>query len=201
MTDLLYLVRHGQSTWNAARRTQGQLAGPPLTPRGRQQAEQAAMLIANDIARAGREFHRVVSSDLVRAFQTATILGRRLKLPVTLDQDLREQSLGSLEGLTYDESLALGAAHDWTDPDAAPGNGESPRAVFTRMARALARTSGRNVVIVSHGDALRYALGGLAGYAVGDCSWIEIQSGAVYAADADGVRKVEKLTPAQDPQA
>lgn len=70
----LLLVRHGESTWNVAGRMQGQTASPALTDRGRRQAVEAgAQLLA-----LGAE--RLLTSDLLRARQTAAIIGRTLGL-------------------------------------------------------------------------------------------------------------------------
>src|SRR5712692_84938 len=60
----LLLVRHGESTWNAARRIQGQL-DPPLSERGAEQARELAARMRG---------HRPVAlycSDLCRTWQTA----------------------------------------------------------------------------------------------------------------------------------
>ena len=67
------LVRHGQSEWNLRRLPQGQTAHPRLTARGRRQAARAATLISDDLAAGGLTVERIVSSDLVRAVQTARI--------------------------------------------------------------------------------------------------------------------------------
>ena len=53
MTDLLVLVRHGESTWNAEHRLQGQ-QDPPLSERGREEARAAARVVAGlDSRRSG----------------------------------------------------------------------------------------------------------------------------------------------------
>src|SRR3954468_19309435 len=62
MTDLLVLVRHGESTWNAEQRLQGS-RDPPLSERGREQARAAARVVAA----LGLPAERSVSSDLSRA--------------------------------------------------------------------------------------------------------------------------------------
>src|SRR3954471_11917270 len=87
-TDRLFLVRHGESTYNAEGRLQGQ-ADPPLTPRGRAEAETLAGLLD------GVAPERVVSSDLVRARETAALLGH----PDTpTDPRLREIHVGEWAG-------------------------------------------------------------------------------------------------------
>lgn len=94
MTRLL-LVRHGESTWNADGRWQGQ-ADPPLTDRGREQAATAAAAIGTIDA--------IVTSDLERAAETGAIIARSLGVePVLVEPRLRERDAGSLSGLTRPE--------------------------------------------------------------------------------------------------
>src|SRR5688572_19392365 len=88
----LLLLRHGQSTWNADGRWQGQ-ADPPLSPLGEEQARDAARRLAPG------QFSRVLASDLRRARQTAEILADALRLPVEVDPDLREIDVGDWQGL------------------------------------------------------------------------------------------------------
>ena len=94
MTRIL-LVRHGESTWNADGRWQGQ-ADPPLTDRGRTQAALAAGSVGTVDA--------IVTSDLERAAETGAIIARFLGVePVVTEPRLRERDAGSLSGLTRDE--------------------------------------------------------------------------------------------------
>jgi len=94
MTRIL-LVRHGESTWNADGRWQGQ-ADPPLSARGREQAECAASAIGTVDA--------IVTSDLERAADTGAILARILGVePVAVHPDLRERDAGPISGLTRPE--------------------------------------------------------------------------------------------------
>jgi probable phosphoglycerate mutase len=172
----LHLVRHGQSEWNLTRRLQGQVAHVPLTPLGIEQARTAADALA------GRRIAAVHSSDLLRAQQTAEVIGTALRLPVQLDPELREQSYGSLEGLPSADVLAT-APYDFTDPDARAPGGESLREVYDRIGRCLAgyaqRYDGRECVLVSHGDAIRAGLAWLDGAGPGDMPWRETPNGSV----------------------
>jgi broad specificity phosphatase PhoE len=94
----LLLVRHGESTWNAQSRWQGQ-ADPPLSPLGEQQAEEAAERLA-EIA----SITAVWTSDLVRARRTAELIASRLRLERVCDEPrLRERDVGSWSGLTRAE--------------------------------------------------------------------------------------------------
>ena len=150
MTRLL-LVRHGQSTWNAAGRWQGQ-ADPPLSPLGRLQAFHAARAVgAVDV---------IVASDLERARDTALIISEAIGIgPVVVEPDLRERSAGEWSGLTREEIEA-----EWPgylDARKRPPSWEDDASVLTRLTRALGRIEqeyqGADVLVVTHGGVV-YAL-------------------------------------------
>jgi glucosyl-3-phosphoglycerate phosphatase len=174
------LWRHGQTTWNAERRFQGQ-SDIPLDDVGQAQAERAARLLA------ALRPDLIVSSDLIRAASTAAPLARLTGLEVTLDKDLRERHGGAWEGLTDAEIRERYPAEhaSWTPPD-----GEPSPVVADRVAAALHRAAaavtdqvtGRDglAVVVSHGAALRLGMSRLLGMpddlfgALGplsNCSW------------------------------
>jgi len=176
----VYLVRHGQSEWNALRLTQGQTSHPPLTSLGRKQAHQAADELVADLAGLGLAAGRVISSDLVRAVETADIVGDRLGLSHELDRRLREQHLGWLEGRRYDETWAVADAHDWSDPTLPIAGGEAPAVFHDRIAAVLADVDPETVtVLVTHGDAIRAAAACLAGHRPNDAPWRKVENGAV----------------------
>lgn len=180
MVHPVYLVRHGQSEWNLLRLTQGQTAHPPLTELGRAQAASAAALIASDVSRRGLVVDRIVTSDLVRAVETANILATRLGSAVGLDVRLREQHLGRLQGRGYEETWAAAEELDWSDPAQAVAGGESLVDVRDRMAAVLRETDPAAVtVLVSHGDAIRVAAAHLSGVEPHDAPWVEVPNGAV----------------------
>ena len=83
----VYLVRHGETQWNAERRIQGQ-SDSPLTEKGVQQAWQVA-----ERARTLGITH-VISSDLGRTQQTARIIADACGCDVTLEPRLRELDMG-----------------------------------------------------------------------------------------------------------
>ncbi|NIW00007.1 histidine phosphatase family protein [Candidatus Saccharibacteria bacterium] len=95
----MYIVRHGETVWNAARRFQGALDSP-LTNKGFQQA--------NALAKRLRpiSFSAIYASDLGRAFETAQIISGGNGYEVMLDKELRERNYGIFEGLNKDEVLA-----------------------------------------------------------------------------------------------
>ncbi|MFV0463007.1 MAG: histidine phosphatase family protein [Nostocoides sp.] len=183
MPTPVYLVRHGESEWNLLRRTQGQIAHPRLTERGRTQAAAAADLIAADMAERDRVVLSIVTSDLTRAAQTAAILADRLRARLAYDTRLREQALGELEGKSYEETWAAADAHDWSDPSLPVAGGESPMDVYERVGALLDEVIGADtagaIVLVSHGDAIRMALAHLAGVAPHQAPWVAVDNGAV----------------------
>lgn len=180
MTHAVYLVRHGQSEWNVLRLTQGQTAHPGLTELGREQAASAADLIAGDVAELGLSVERIISSDLLRAVETAEILADGLGGEVSLDARLREQHLGDLEGRTYEETWAAAAKSDWSDPTHRVAGGESLMEVYDRLAALFSEIDpGVVSVLVSHGDSIRTAIAYLNGVEPHESTWVDVPNGAV----------------------
>ncbi|HEY2551942.1 MAG TPA: histidine phosphatase family protein [Streptosporangiaceae bacterium] len=154
----LVLWRHGQTTWNAERRFQGQ-TDIPLDDTGLAQADRAARLLASLRPTA------IFTSDMSRAAQTAQRLGAITGLAAQLDKDLRERNGGSWEGMTDAEiRLAYPAEYaQWNPPD-----GETVEVVAERAAAAFSRIAeglpaGGLAVIVSHGGAISMGISRLLG--------------------------------------
>jgi len=150
----LYLVRHGETDWNAARRIQGS-TDIPLNETGRAQARATAAAL---VERFTGTRPRVVSSDLSRARETAEIIADALGAPApTLYPELRERAYGVAEGMTVAEYLERFG--DW-DRENVPEAESSPdlRARAVRAARAVVRDARRAhaphdvpVIAVAHG--------------------------------------------------
>jgi broad specificity phosphatase PhoE len=154
----LLLVRHGQTEWNAAGLMQGHTSHVPLTELGHAQA-----------AEAGRELAALhpgalISSDLLRARQTAEHCARATGLAVTTTPALREQGYGVLEGRP---SRELWDVVDWTDPHWVAEGGESLAELYARVegyVQELAASPPADVVaLVTHGDTIRAAQAVVAG--------------------------------------
>jgi probable phosphoglycerate mutase len=148
----MWLIRHAESTWNVEGRWQGQ-ADPPLSPRGREQAEQLALQLADqDVA-------LLVTSDLGRALETARAIARQVGLEPRQDARLRELEAGSWSGLTHAEieardAVAL-ARFASGAVEARAGGGESRRDAAARAGQVLrelaGEAGGRPVAVVTHG--------------------------------------------------
>jgi probable phosphoglycerate mutase len=170
----VYLVRHGQSSWNVDGRIQGQAVGIELTDRGRTQAAAAARALRDSGAT------RVLSSDLIRAVQTATPIAAALGVPVELEPGLRERGMGIVEGHLTDDVLAAHPDVNWRDPDLRFAGGESKRDVYDRLAATLGKLVGAEpIVVVSHGDAIRLAVDWLCGHPVEDARWYDVGNGSI----------------------
>lgn len=158
MTEL-WLVRHGQTDWNLARRYQGH-SDTPLNATGLEQAGLAAEALA------GRSYTAIYSSDLARARVTAEIIGRRLDMAVRIDPRLREVNLGAWEGMVVADIQAQYPA-EWEARQTdrlygRPPGGESVYDVAARIWPAVddlvARHPDGAVILVSHGLALATVL-------------------------------------------
>jgi len=165
----LLLIRHAESTWNAAGRWQGH-GDPPLSDRGREQAN----ALARELARESIDL--LVSSDLRRAAETAAILGSARGLQPELNPRLRELDLGDWEGLTREQIECTAGdvlrRFDAGDLDVRPGGGENLREIEQRAVSAVAElvdaNPGRRLAVVTHLGVIRALLGAFREFAHGD---------------------------------
>src|SRR5580700_2772432 len=105
---MLFLIRHGETFWNADGRLQGQ-QDSKLNGRGREQARRAGRLLAELVPDAAAA--SFIASPLSRARESLDILMEELvaldKLaavrPYVTDDRLKELSFGRWEGLTWKE--------------------------------------------------------------------------------------------------
>jgi probable phosphoglycerate mutase len=162
----LLLLRHGRTEWNDVGRAQGQ-ADVPLDETGHAQAAAVAPLVA------AQRPVRLWSSDLARASQTAAYVGEACGLPVELDARLREFSVGERTGLTWAESVErfpwIASGVGLGERLAGVPGAESDADVCARIVPAVeeclaALGPGDTGVAVTHGAALKLALGGLLGW-------------------------------------
>lgn len=151
MATRIYLVRHGETTWNRERRCQG-VSDIPLSDTGIQQAECLSAALAH------APLSAVYASDLVRARHTAEIIAAPHKLPVSCDARLRELNQGRLEGSDLNNLLSEHPEllREWlkTPADVTMPGGESMRALQARASRALeeiiAHHQEQSVAVIAH---------------------------------------------------
>ncbi|WP_197517297.1 histidine phosphatase family protein [Microbacterium karelineae] len=90
---IIALVRHGETEWNREGRVQGH-SDIPLNDTGRTQAHAAAAALR------GGDYARLYASPLLRAQETAEIIGRAIGLgEPALRGGLRERGYGVAEGM------------------------------------------------------------------------------------------------------
>jgi broad specificity phosphatase PhoE len=157
MRDLpeLFVLRHGETEWNRARRWQGVLDSP-LTEKGRAQAlAMGDMLRSAGVTAAS---HLALSSPQGRAMATARLALDQLARNIQPEPLLREISVGEWAGLTADEiDTRWPGPEDETFLDRyarAPG-GEPFDALWDRVGAVLERLT-RPTVIVTHGITSRF---------------------------------------------
>ena len=153
----LYLVRHGQSEGNILRTFHGQ-TDYPLTEKGREQARQAAEKLR------GVTFTRCCASDLSRAWETARICLEGRELEAEACPALREQDVGEMEGLSWEEMEARYPdilhpfIEDWFHT--VPPGGESPEEMEARVRAWVEDTlrRGEDTLAVGHNGSLTFVL-------------------------------------------
>jgi len=183
------VLRHGETTHNAAGIWQGQLDSP-LSELGLRQADAVGRALA------ALSPDRIVTSDLTRARVTAESVGRATGIPVEVDQRFREIHAGAWQGLSAQE-VALRwpqerAAVDRGEDLPRGGDGESMADVLARVGEALDELladlpAGGCVVVSTHGAASRAVAAWVLDLelpvvwrvlgALGNCHWGELREG------------------------
>ena len=151
----VFVVRHGQTAWNAQSRIQGN-TDIGLDATGLRQAQALGTALADE------GLDAIYASDLSRAIETARPAAAQAGLAIVTDPCLRERGFGIFEGLTHAE-----VAQHWPDEAArwrrrdahfGPEGGETLAAFYARSVacaeRIAARHAGQTIAIVTHGGVL-----------------------------------------------
>ncbi|MEY3165508.1 MAG: hypothetical protein RLZZ291_25 [Actinomycetota bacterium] len=153
------LWRHGQTNWNIENRFQGH-SDIPLNEVGLQQAERAAPLLL------ALRPNNIISSDLIRAQQTAAALAKIAQLNVAIDPGLRETNGGNWEGKTGAENRAEDYDRfvNWLDGDDQPAGqtGERRSEIALRAVNSIQAALHEDIstlIVVTHGGTARCILG------------------------------------------
>lgn len=151
----IYIVRHGQTVWNAGNLLQGS-ADIELNEHGRALAGETGRNLENI------SFDKVYSSPLIRAYETACLIRGYRNIPIIRDERLKELSFGVNEGKNFKELLA-----DTSDPFhyffehperyRAPKNGETLEQICKRASEFMKeviepqKNELERIMIVAHG--------------------------------------------------
>lgn len=156
---MVFLVRHGVTDWHDQGRVLGQ-RDIPLNATGAAQAE--------DVAEALSEIKiaDVISSPLVRAVQTAEVIGQKFGIQVARDPRFNDFRVGKWEGMKYEEISASPEYQRFlADPmsERIPGGGESMADIRKRAVGGVEQSledcpSGDGMVIVTHAGLIRVLL-------------------------------------------
>lgn len=161
-TPALYVIRHGQTDWNATRRLQG-ISDVPLNALGRKQAQQsgrllAALLESDGLNASALDWH---VSPLERTVTTSNLARTNFKVEIGkmhLDRRLIEISFGNFEGVSVPDLYANEQievqnwlANRWHQR---PVGGENYADVAVRL-MPLLESLDRPAVFVSHGGVTR----------------------------------------------
>ena len=197
----MIFIRHGETTYNAEGRLQGQ-RDIALNDNGRRQAVAVGKTLAarcrNQVSAldAAKAFY---CSPLTRARETLELARATMgldPLAYALAPDLIELSFGQYEGLMWDqvEALSPGASlHRGEDKwDFVPPGGESYAMLATRVTPWL-QAQGADCFVASHGGVARAFLTLLAGMSPGVAANYEVRQGAAMVFEGGGFRWVEAL--------
>ncbi|MGG2095051.1 histidine phosphatase family protein [Bacillus sp. S13(2024)] len=146
------IIRHGSTPWNKEGRAQGS-SDISLDQAGLSEAYKLAERLRKE------NWDFIYSSDLLRAKQTAQIIGEKiLSIPLYLEPRLREAGGGQIEGTTEEERV-LKWGQNWRELDLGI---ESADSVITRglsvIEEIASKHDNKNILIVSHGAFIRHLL-------------------------------------------
>jgi broad specificity phosphatase PhoE len=160
---VIYLARHGETTWNMIGRYQGHQESA-LSALGVRQATALGDYFFERLQRGEPVPVRAISSPLLRCTATAQFTATRLGLSVETDARLIEIAHGTWEGRLRDELAQNDPQryHTWRNDPAAVSfeNGESLRDVDARWRAFAASLAGSDddVLLASHDAVVRVAI-------------------------------------------
>ncbi len=94
----IYIVRHGQTVWNACKRLQGR-TDIELNEKGRELAGETGRNLEDT------HFDIIYSSPLIRAYETACLIRGHRNIPIIRDDRLMELCFGIYEGRDFSKLL------------------------------------------------------------------------------------------------
>lgn len=156
MKQILLLIRHGETTWNAEQKLPGQLPGISLNEKGREQAARLAEALS------AIPISAIISSPLERARETAEILGKGRNLTIQLEPGLMDTDVGRWVGQNHQELSKTDP--DWKayvkDPTVAPEGVETFPQVQQRALAAVERWRTKEEIgaypaFVAHADVVK----------------------------------------------
>ncbi|MDQ7822210.1 MAG: histidine phosphatase family protein [Candidatus Eremiobacteraeota bacterium] len=193
----IYLVRHGETSYNKEGKMQGRI-DIPLDKEGEAQAEALGAYFKDEMVKNDGNFSAVYASPLTRAAQTAAPVAQALNLPVKKDGGLTELDMGEWEGKTRNEIASWKDAQGvplfqkcFTDPLHNPMPGGETLPSMERRVTASLNEIIRNslptesVVCITHGGAIAIALCHVLGKSLQEVPRNMVQNASVTVIEAD----------------
>ena len=201
MRQFLFLIRHGQTTWNVEHRLPGQLPGIGLTDTGREQAKRLAEALAV------LPLTAIISSPLERAVETAKYLAQGRDLTIQLEPDLMDIELGRWSGQNRDELFKSDPV--WAafvrDPTEGPEGVETFPALERRVVAAVERwlkkeSTGAYPAFVTHDDVIKVLIAHYIGLEVRRSRSLVIENASVSVVVVETDRRPQVLAMSWSPQ-
>lgn len=153
----IYFTRHAESEANVSRTIYNRGTAYGLTERGKRQA----LALASEMRENAKPLHKIYSSRMLRAMQTAEIVSQATRAPVEYFEDLRDFDCGIAEGRNDSAAWALHNAvmREWLEKknyDARIEQGESFNDMRDRFVPVVEQIMGNaqindNIMVVTHG--------------------------------------------------
>ena len=184
-----YIIRHGETNWNAKKIVQGQV-DIPLNKTGEKQAEALAKELKYE------KFDLAFSSDLLRAKRTTEIIALEHKLTVETTRALRERMFGEYEGKTTEKMSQTYSALvtklnreerlRFKLTDKAESDEEMISRIFTFLRETAIVFPGKKILTGTHGGVIRILLVHLGYMSYEELSRKRILNGGFVILESDG---------------
>lgn len=213
MVTTLYLIRHCEALGNINDTFQGSI-DEDITEKGQKQLDCLSERCKSFI------FDVIYTSPLIRAVKTAKAANKYHRLKIVTEPAFSEINGGEYEGCKWDElpKMFPDTYNLWKNDFAhfKTEKGESMHQVYDRVSigamRIVRENKGKNILIVSHGCAIRNLccyLRGLPLERIGECEWVDntgiscftfdddFKASEVFINDCDHLKKYPELAPHQ----
>ncbi len=154
MSNILYLIRHGENPANINKELSHKIIDYSLTPKGVEQARQTADFLKN------AEINNIYSSPLKRAYETASFIATSKSLNIGIIEGLREMNVGDLEKDPLSKKswdIYFSTLREWMNGnhEARFPGGENYIEAKSRMLNslkiAISDKDMKNIILVGHG--------------------------------------------------
>ena len=142
---MIYVVRHGETEWNAINKVLGR-TDMPLNDKGLEQAREIARSLKD------AKIDVFLCSPLIRARQTADAISSEIGIRYKIDDRLIEQDFGEFEGVDRSDAEYQAAKREYF---ARYPGGESFFDLAARVFPLIKELEGSNALLVTHGGICR----------------------------------------------